>query len=120
MSGVVKLYVGDVIRTRKKHPCGGDVWVIERVGADVGMTCRTCGRYVLMDRVKLERRIREFLERGSEEAPLLPPLLPPRPIRYPEPARRGRKTVSPEAPPRPRRRIVRRALQPEWASRSES
>jgi hypothetical protein len=79
MSGVVKLYVGDVIRTRKKHPCGGDVWVIERVGADVGMTCRTCGRYVLMDRVKLERRIREFLERGSEEAPLLPPLLRPGP-----------------------------------------
>lgn len=33
MSGVVKLYVGDVIRTRKKHPCGGDVWVIERVSA---------------------------------------------------------------------------------------
>ncbi len=111
MSGVVKLFVGDVIRTRKKHPCGGDVWVIERVGADVGMTCRTCGRYVLMDRLKLERRIREFLERGSEETPLLPPLLPARPVRYAEPPRRSRKSEPAPPPSGPRRRIVKRAGQ---------
>jgi len=106
---VIKLLVGDVIRTRKKHPCGGDVWVIERVGVDVGMTCRTCGRYVLVDRIKLERRIREFLARGTEEVPLQPPPLAPRPIRYADPPRRSRKPEPLQPPTGPRRRIVKRA-----------
>jgi len=100
----VKLYVGDVIRTRKAHPCGGDVWVIERLGADVGIRCRTCGRFVLMDRIKLERRIRAFLQRGNE-----PPPAEPEPPKEEPPAPRPRKAASPAPEPRPRRRIVKRA-----------
>ncbi|MDW8155025.1 MAG: DUF951 domain-containing protein [Armatimonadota bacterium] len=100
----VKLYVGDVIRTRKAHPCGGDVWVIERLGADVGIRCRTCGRFVLMDRIKLERRIRAFLRRGNEPVP------EPEPPPPPEAAKpRGRRPAQPSPEPRPRRRIVKRA-----------
>ncbi len=98
----VKLYVGDVIRTRKAHPCGGDVWVIERLGADVGIRCRTCGRFVLMDRIKLERRIRAFLQRGNE-------LPPPEPTVEAPPAPAARRREQPAPPPRPRRRIVKRA-----------
>lgn len=63
---IVKLAVGDVVRTRKAHPCGGDTWEIIRLGADVRITCVTCGRSVLMDRVKLERRIRQFVKRASD------------------------------------------------------
>jgi hypothetical protein len=100
----VKLYVGDVIRTRKAHPCGGDVWVIERLGADVGIRCRTCGRFVLMDRIKLERRIRAFLQRGNEP---VPEPAPPPPPEAPKP--RARKPAPPAPEPRPRRRIVKRA-----------
>ncbi|MFN3284748.1 MAG: DUF951 domain-containing protein [bacterium] len=100
----VKLYVGDVIRTRKAHPCGGDVWVIERLGADVGIRCRTCGRFVLMDRIKLERRIRAFLQRGNE-----PPPSEPEPPKEEPPKPRPRKSASPAPEPRPRRRIVKRA-----------
>lgn len=101
----VKLYVGDVIRTRKAHPCGGDVWIIERLGADVGIRCRTCGRFVLMDRIKLERRIRAFLQRGNQ-----PPAPEEEPARPEPPKPKSRKTaaVAPSQP-RPRRRIVKRA-----------
>lgn len=100
----VKLYVGDVVRTRKPHPCGGDVWVIERLGADVGIRCRTCGRFVLMERIKFERRIRAFLQRGNE----LPPPQPVHPApEVRQPRRRRPVPATPE--PRPRRRIVRRA-----------
>jgi hypothetical protein len=99
----VKLYVGDVIRTRKAHPCGGDVWVIERLGADVGIRCRTCGRFVLMERIKLERRIRAFLQRGNE-----PPPPEPEPTPRETPRPRPRKPTPPPEP-RPRRRIVKRA-----------
>ena len=56
--------MGDVIRMRRKHPCGGFDWEIVRLGADVGLRCRMCGRRVLMDRSTLVRRAREVLERG--------------------------------------------------------
>ncbi|MCB0043506.1 MAG: DUF951 domain-containing protein, partial [Caldilinea sp.] len=36
------LYVGDVVEMRKVHPCGGKTWEVVRVGADIGITCRTC------------------------------------------------------------------------------
>lgn len=63
MRPVVKLYIGDVVQTRKTHPCGSDRWKIERLGADIGIRCEGCGRYVLMDRSKFERRIRTFISR---------------------------------------------------------
>lgn len=65
---ILKLYVGDVVRTRKAHPCGNDQWEIIRLGADVRITCTKCGRSVLMERVKLERRIRQFIRRGAGAA----------------------------------------------------
>jgi len=64
---ILKLAVGDVVRTRKAHPCGNDQWEIIRLGADVRITCTGCGRSVLMDRVKLERRIRQFVKRAAED-----------------------------------------------------
>lgn len=64
---ILRLAVGDVVRTRKVHPCGSDQWEIIRLGADVRITCTGCGRSVLMDRVKLERRIRQFVKRAAEE-----------------------------------------------------
>lgn len=66
---VVKLYIGDVVQTRKTHPCGSDRWRVERLGADIGIRCEGCGRYVLMDRVKFERRIRTFVSRPAEAGP---------------------------------------------------
>lgn len=66
---VLKLVLGDVVRTRKAHPCGGDHWEIVRLGADIGLRCLRCDRKVLMPRSKLERRIREFVRRGPGAAP---------------------------------------------------
>ncbi len=63
---VLKLLIGDVVRTRKTHPCGSDRWEIVRLGADIGIRCLGCGRYVLMPRGKLERRIKEFVRRGPD------------------------------------------------------
>jgi hypothetical protein len=77
---VLKLQLGDIVRTRKAHPCGGDQWEIVRLGADIGIRCVTCGRRVLIPRPKLERRIKEFVRKaeppdaGQSE---LPRSLPP-------------------------------------------
>jgi hypothetical protein len=59
------LYIGDVVRMRKQHPCGGYEWEIVRVGADIGIVCQTCGRRVLLSRRKFARQAKEFLQRGT-------------------------------------------------------
>ncbi len=64
---VLTLFLGDIVRLRKTHPCGGDRWRIDRLGADIGLRCLGCGRHVLIERVTLERRIVSFDERGDPE-----------------------------------------------------
>ena len=39
--------LGDKVITKKKHPCGGDVWTIVRMGADIKLRCDKCGRIVM-------------------------------------------------------------------------
>jgi hypothetical protein len=62
---VLTLLLGDVVRLRRPHPCGGDRWQVDRLGADIGLRCVTCDRHVLVERSALERRIVEFTERGD-------------------------------------------------------
>jgi hypothetical protein len=63
---VLNLLLGDVVRLRRAHPCGGDRWQVDRLGADIGLRCLACDRHVLLERPALERRIVEFVERGDE------------------------------------------------------
>jgi hypothetical protein len=62
---VLELFLGDVVRLGRRHPCGGDTWLVDRLGADIGLRCRTCSRHVLIDRRQLERRLVEFVSRGD-------------------------------------------------------
>lgn len=62
----LEIRIGDVVRTRKAHPCGSDTWEITRTGADIGIRCTGCKRHVFIPRVRLEQRIREFVSRGPE------------------------------------------------------
>jgi hypothetical protein len=62
---VLELLLGDVVQLKRRHPCGGDTWLIDRLGADIGMRCETCGRHVLVERRAIERRILTFVRRGD-------------------------------------------------------
>jgi hypothetical protein len=62
---VLNVLLGDVVRLRRRHPCGADTWLIDRLGADIGLRCQGCGRHVLLERATLERRLREFVQRGD-------------------------------------------------------
>jgi hypothetical protein len=57
--------VGDVVRLKKPHPCGGVDWSVVRLGADIGVKCVTCGRRVLLPRRDLERRMKLFVVRAT-------------------------------------------------------
>jgi hypothetical protein len=58
--------IGDTVITKKKHPCGGDTWVVTRVGADVKMRCVKCDRVVMIDRVQVEKRIKKLIPYNQE------------------------------------------------------
>ena len=62
---VLELWLGDVVRLRRPHPCGGTDWLVDRLGADIGIRCERCGRHVLLERRTLERRLVEFVRRGD-------------------------------------------------------
>jgi len=61
--------MGDVVRLRKPHPCGGFEWEITRLGADIGLRCGTCKHHVLLERAVLKRRLRHFVSRGTPTDP---------------------------------------------------
>jgi hypothetical protein len=62
---VLTLYLGDIVRLRRNHPCGGDTWLVDRLGADIGLRCQTCDRHILLERPTLERRLAGFVSRGD-------------------------------------------------------
>ena len=62
---VLDLLLGDVVRLKRPHPCGGDTWLVDRLGADIGLRCRSCQRHILLERANLERRLVAFIERGA-------------------------------------------------------
>ncbi len=57
--------LGDVVRLRKPHPCGGYEWRVVRLGADIGLVCATCQRRILLPRSELEKRIKQVVARNG-------------------------------------------------------
>lgn len=60
------IFLGDVIQTRKTHPCGADTWVVIRTGADIKIKCNGCGRIVMLDRAVFLKRRKKVLERVAQ------------------------------------------------------
>lgn len=58
------ILLGDVIQTRKAHPCGSDIWTVIRTGADIKMKCQGCGRIVMLDRQVFIKRRKKLIQRG--------------------------------------------------------
>jgi len=67
----LEIHLGDVVRLRKKHPCGGYEWKVVRVGAEIGLVCLLCGRRVLLRRSEFNRRLKKVISSGwpPPEAP---------------------------------------------------
>ena len=59
------ILLGDVVVTRKSHPCGSDRWTVIRTGADIKIRCSGCGRIVMLDRESFLRRRKSVVSRGS-------------------------------------------------------
>lgn len=50
--------VGDIIKLKKKHPCGSSEWKVLRVGMDFRLKCMGCGHMIMVSRQLVEKNIR--------------------------------------------------------------
>ena len=58
--------LGDQVVMKKPHACGGNLWEIVRVGADVKIKCLNCGRVVMLDRLAFLKRAKKLAPAGKD------------------------------------------------------
>ena len=58
--------LGDIVKMRKGHPCGSNEWDVVRLGADIGIRCRGCGRRVLLPRSRFLRQMKALIGHTPE------------------------------------------------------
>lgn len=58
--------VGDIVETRKGHPCGSSQWEVTRVGADFKIKCLGCGRIIMLPRVKFEKSVKKIIKSAEQ------------------------------------------------------
>lgn len=61
----VEYNIGDIIQTRKQHPCGSDQWTVIRTGADFKIKCLKCGRIVMLDRETFFKRVKKVIQKAG-------------------------------------------------------
>ena len=64
---IIPLRPEDRIVLKKPHPCGNNVFKVMRVGSQVRIICQGCGRDMTVERVKLEKSIRQILPNDDTE-----------------------------------------------------
>lgn len=52
----------DDVIMRKPHACGTNLWTITRIGVDIKIKCKNCGREIMMDRLEFQRKLKKVVE----------------------------------------------------------
>ena len=64
---IVKYNVGDVLKLKKKHPCGSDEWVVTRIGADFKIKCMGCDHVIMIPRHELQKDVKKIIKKAEED-----------------------------------------------------
>lgn len=62
-----KINLNDNVIMKKAHACGFNEWKITRLGVDIKIQCNNCGREVMMDRLKFEKKLKKVIGAKNEE-----------------------------------------------------
>ncbi len=62
-----KFALNDKVIMKKKHACGGNLWLISRVGVDIKIKCCQCGREIMMDRLEFQKKLKKVLKYEEEK-----------------------------------------------------
>ena len=64
----MKFTVGDKIKAKKPHACGGREWEIVRTGADIKLKCLKCGRTIFFSVPDAEKMVAVYMPKGEQNA----------------------------------------------------
>ncbi len=64
---IIKFELGDVVELKKPHPCGSQQFKILRVGSEMRILCLGCSHDMTIDRIKLEKAVKKFIEGGDSK-----------------------------------------------------
>jgi hypothetical protein len=65
----LEIQIGDIIDTKKPHPCGNNRFEVLRIGMDFRIRCMKCDKQIWISRTNLEKRIRKIERQGSQLKP---------------------------------------------------
>jgi hypothetical protein len=57
--------IGDIVETKKKHPCGSKYWEVTRVGVDFKLKCKGCGHIIMIEREKALKSIKGKVDKNA-------------------------------------------------------
>ena len=57
------LKVGDIVETKKNHPCGSNQFEIMRTGMDFRIKCLGCDKQIWISRVNIEKRVKKIMKK---------------------------------------------------------
>lgn len=60
-----EFHLGDIVQTKKTHPCGCDRWIIVRIGVDIKIKCLQCGRIILLPRLEFRKKIKKIIKKSQ-------------------------------------------------------
>jgi len=63
MKGKFELYpfkTGERLTLKKTHPCGNNIWTVEKVGQEITIKCKKCAHQISISRRILEKAIKSI------------------------------------------------------------
>lgn len=63
----IEYNLNDDVIMKKPHACGTNLWTITRVGADVKIKCKNCGREIMMDRLEFYKKLKKVIKNEEEK-----------------------------------------------------
>lgn len=60
-----KYQVGDIVESKKKHPCGSNQWKVLRIGVDFKFQCLGCDHIIILPRPKALSNMKRLISRRS-------------------------------------------------------
>ena len=58
--------IGDKIISKKNHACGGNEWLVVRVGADVKLKCAKCERAIFLSFDEVKKITKNYISKNEE------------------------------------------------------
>lgn len=63
----IEYNLNDEVIMKKPHACQTNLWIITRVGADIKIKCKNCGREIMMDRLEFHKKLKKVIKNDAKE-----------------------------------------------------